>query len=34
LFNTLRVDYYRRLTYLHEPHVSRNGFRVALHFAF
>jgi hypothetical protein len=34
LFNILRVDYYRRLTYLHEPHVSRNGFRVALHFAF
>ena len=34
LFRVLRVDYYRRLTYLDRPGAPRGGFRIALRFAF
>ena len=34
IFNVLRIDYYRRLTYLDVPGVSKSGIRVALRFTF
>lgn len=34
IFKILRVDYYRRLTYLDEPNIKKNGFRIAFRFAF
>jgi hypothetical protein len=34
IFKILRVDYYRRLTYLDNPNIQKNGFRIALHFSF
>ena len=34
ILNILRVDYYRRLSYLHEPNINRSGIRVALQFTF
>lgn len=34
IFKILRVDYYRRLTYLNEPGIKKGGFRVALRFSF
>jgi hypothetical protein len=34
IFRILQVNYYRRLTYLDHPDISRNGFRIALRFSF
>jgi hypothetical protein len=34
IFKILRVDYYRRLTYLNEPNIKKGGFRIALRFSF
>lgn len=34
IFKILRVDYVRRLNYLHGPNVKKNGFRLALQFDF
>lgn len=34
ILKILRVDYYRRLTYLNEPNVHKGGFRIALRFTF
>lgn len=34
ILKILRVDYYRRLTYLDEPNIKKGGFRIALRFAF
>jgi hypothetical protein len=34
IFRVLRVDYYRRLTYLDRPGAPRGGFRMALRFSF
>ncbi|MDR1646327.1 MAG: DUF5686 and carboxypeptidase regulatory-like domain-containing protein [Tannerellaceae bacterium] len=34
ILKILRVDYYRRLTYLDAPHIRKSGFRIALHFSF
>lgn len=34
IFKILRIDYVRRLNYLHYPNVKKNGFRLALQFDF
>lgn len=34
IFKILRVDYYRRLTYLDNPNIRKSGFRIALRFSF
>lgn len=34
IFKILRIDYYRRLTYLNHPGIKKNGVRVALRFSF
>jgi hypothetical protein len=34
IFKVLRVDYYRRLTYLDHPNIKKSGFRVAFRFSF
>ncbi len=34
IFNILRIDYYRRLTYLNNPNINKSGIRVALRFSF
>ena len=34
IFKILRVDYYRRLTYLNHPDIKKNGVRIALRFSF
>lgn len=34
IFRLIRIDYVRRLNYLHRPNVKRNGVRVALQFDF
>ncbi|MDR1938776.1 MAG: DUF5686 and carboxypeptidase regulatory-like domain-containing protein [Tannerellaceae bacterium] len=34
IFKILRIDYYRRLTYLDHPNIQKNGIRIALHFSF
>lgn len=34
IFKILRLDYVRRLNYLHLPNVEKNGFRLALQFDF
>jgi hypothetical protein len=34
IFRMLQVNYYRRLTHLDHPDISRNGFRIALRFSF
>jgi hypothetical protein len=34
IFRMLQVNYYRRLSYLDHPGISRNGFRIALRFSF
>ncbi|WP_277464005.1 DUF5686 and carboxypeptidase-like regulatory domain-containing protein [Parabacteroides sp. PF5-6] len=34
IFKILRVDYYRRLTYLDEPNIKKGGIRIALRFSF
>jgi len=34
IFRILRVDYYRRITYLDHPNIKKHGFRIALRFAF
>jgi hypothetical protein len=34
IFKILRVDYYRRLTYLGDPNIKKSGFRIALRFSF
>jgi hypothetical protein len=34
IFKILRIDYYRRLTYLNEPGIKKGGFRIALRFSF
>ena len=34
IFKILRVDYYRRLTYLNHPDIKKNGVRIALCFSF
>jgi hypothetical protein len=34
IFRVLRIDYYRRLTYLNNPHINKSGFRVGLRFSF
>ncbi|MFS2722970.1 DUF5686 family protein [Bacteroides thetaiotaomicron] len=34
IFKILRIDYYRRLTYLNGPGIQKSGFRVALRFSF
>lgn len=34
IFKILRIDYYRRLTYLDEPGIKKGGVRIALRFSF
>ena len=34
IFKILRIDYYRRLSYLDNPHIKKGGVRVALRFTF
>lgn len=34
IFKILRIDYYRRLTYLDQPNIKKGGVRVALRFSF
>ena len=34
ILKVLRVDYYRRLTYLDNPGIKKGGFRIALRFSF
>jgi hypothetical protein len=34
IFNILRVDYYRRLSYLNGIDMQKNGFRIAFRFSF
>lgn len=34
IFKILRVDYYRRLTYLDQPNIKKGGVRIALRFSF
>lgn len=34
IFKILRIDYYRRLTYLHEPGIKKGGVRIMLRFSF
>lgn len=34
IFKILRVDYYRRLTYLNHPNIKKGGVRIALRFTF
>jgi len=34
IFKILRIDYYRRLTYLNEPNIKKGGIRLALRFSF
>jgi hypothetical protein len=34
IFRILQVNYYRRLSYLDHPGISRSGFRIALRFSF
>lgn len=34
IFKILRIDYYRRLTYLDHPGIKKNGVRIALRFSF
>lgn len=34
IFRILRIDYVRRLNYLHLPNVEKNGVRIALQFDF
>lgn len=34
IFKILRIDYYRRLTYLDQPNIKKGGIRVALRFTF
>lgn len=34
IFKILRIDYYRRLTYLDEPGIKKGGVRIALKFSF
>lgn len=34
IFKILRVDYYRRITYLNHPNIKKNGIRIAVRFSF
>ena len=34
IFKILRIDYYRRLTYLDQPDIKKGGIRIALRFTF
>nr|WP_280772048.1 DUF5686 and carboxypeptidase-like regulatory domain-containing protein [Parabacteroides sp. PF5-13] len=34
IFKILRIDYYRRLTYLDNPNIKKGGIRIALRFSF
>lgn len=34
IFKILRIDYYRRLTYLDQPNIKKGGLRIALRFSF
>lgn len=34
IFKILRIDYYRRLTYLEQPRIKKGGLRIALRFTF
>lgn len=34
IFKILRIDYYRRLTYLDQPNIKKGGVRIALRFTF
>jgi hypothetical protein len=34
IFKILRVDYYRRLSWLDHPNIRKSGIRIALHFSF
>jgi hypothetical protein len=34
IFKIVRVDYFRRLTYLNVPDIEKNGFRIAFRFSF
>lgn len=34
IFKILRIDYYRRLTYLDNPNIKKGGVRIALRFSF
>ena len=34
IFKILRIDYYRRLTYLNHPDIKKGGIRIALRFTF
>lgn len=34
IFKILRIDYYRRLTYLDHPNIKKGGIRIALRFSF
>ena len=34
IFKVLRVDYYRRLTYLNNPNINKHGVRIAMRFSF
>ena len=34
ILKILRIDYYRRLTYLDNPSIKKHGIRIALRFSF
>jgi hypothetical protein len=34
IFRVLRIDYYRRLTYLDSPNIKKGGIRIELRFTF
>lgn len=34
IFRILQVNYYRRLSYLHHPNISKHGIRIAVNFTF
>ena len=34
ILKILRIDYYRRLTYLDNPSIKKGGIRIALRFSF
>jgi hypothetical protein len=34
IFKIVRIDYFRRLTYLNAPNIKKDGFRIAFRFSF
>ncbi|GHT44158.1 hypothetical protein FACS189438_2500 [Bacteroidia bacterium] len=34
IFKIIRIDYYRRLTYLNAPHIKKGGLRIGFRFSF